>query len=139
MVTDIAELERSTFTLPWSEESFLDEVRNDGSHFTAAVLGGAPVGFCVLRHYEDEGEILNIAVTERHRSQGIGAALLGEALSFADAHGVERVFLEVRKSNEPAIGLYEKNGFRPLYIRKSYYEQPTEDAVIMVRETVKDK
>ena len=133
-VGEIVAIERATFTLPWSAESFISEIQNPDSYFTAAVADGHAVGFCVLRYYEDEGEILNIAVSEGYRSNGIGHGLISDALSYADCHGVKRVFLEVRKSNWTAISLYAKNGFQPISVRRNYYDQPVEDALIMARE-----
>ena len=129
----IAALEKSTFSLPWSEDSFTAELENEDSHFTAAVLGGEVVGFSILRSFFDEGELLNIAVSPAHRGNGIGGALLEDALDYADSHGVDTVFLEVRPTNKSAVSLYKKHGFEPIAIRKNYYDEPKEDAIIMRR------
>lgn len=130
----IVEMEQAIFSLPWSIDSFRSEMESPDSHFTAAVLDSEVVGFCVLHFFDDEGEIFNIAVSQEHRGKKIGDILLSEALGFADGSGIDRIFLEVRKSNLPAIGLYTKHGFEILGIRKNYYDEPTEDAIIMQRE-----
>ncbi len=129
----IVELEQAIFSLPWSIDSFRSEMESPDSHFTAAILNGEVVGFCVLHIFGDEGEIFNIAVSKEYRGKKIGDILLSEALGFADGRNMSRIFLEVRKSNLPAIGLYTKHGFEILGIRKNYYDEPTEDAIIMQR------
>ena len=132
-IPQIVQLEREIFSIPWSTESFISEKENECSHFTAAILDNAVVGFCILRSFYDEGEILNIAVSPDHRGKSIGHALIGEAIEYADSHGIEVIFLEVRRSNEPAISLYKKYNFEPIAIRKNYYDAPKEDAIIMRR------
>jgi ribosomal-protein-alanine N-acetyltransferase len=131
----VTELEKTIFTLPWSYESFSSELENEDSHFTVAMRDGEVIGFSVLRSFFDEGEIFNIAVSPIHRGTGIGDALLTDAMAYADTHGIGTVFLEVRRSNDPAIALYKKHGFIPLAIRKDYYDAPKEDAMIMRRIT----
>ena len=121
---EIAELERNTFSLPWSEDSFRAELENEDSHFTAAVLDGTVAGFSILRSFFEEGELLNIAVCSSHRGKGIGNALLEDGLLYADSHGVDTVFLEVRPTNRSAIALYKKHVFEPNALRKNNYDEP---------------
>lgn len=96
-------------------------------------LSGKVIGFAGIMLVADEAELLNIAVTGTFRGRGIGQKLLTKMLSEASRRGVQRMLLEVRKSNEPAINLYHKNGFVELGERKNYYSNPEEDAVIMER------
>lgn len=132
-VDEIVEIEKAEFSLPWSKKSFLSELEDENVIFLAAVEGDKTAGFGILHFYKDEGEIYNIAVSANHRRRGLGDALLAELLKIAGERGVNTVFLDVRESNTPARNLYKKHGFYDLNIRKGYYDQPKEDAVIMIR------
>lgn len=90
-----------------------------------------PVAFLAARHVAGEAEILNIAVQTRSRHQGIASALLQAALDEFRRAAVTCVFLEFRQSNSPARKLYERHGFLPCGLRKSYYQHPFEHAVCM--------
>ncbi len=130
----ILEIERASFSVPWSERSFMEEIRAPEAVFLVAEEDGSVGGFCILRQFLDEGEIFNIAVSEKHRRCGMGEALLSAALREGALKGLRRVFLEVRQSNLPAVSLYEKLGFEKIGLRKNYYEKPTEDAILMAAE-----
>lgn len=134
-LAEVLQIERDTFSLPWSYTGFKAELDSPDSHFTVAVANGEVVGFCILRIFVDEGEIFNIAVKKEYRGLKIGDILLRNALEHADRVGVRSTFLEVRESNLPALNLYRKQGFEALCIRKDYYDEPTENAVIMRRNT----
>ena len=86
------------------------------------------------RKIPPEGEIYRIAVREDKRQRGVGYRLLSYALKTESGSGVETVFLEVRSKNTPARALYKAYGFKEIGIRKNYYQNPTDDAVIMVNE-----
>lgn len=90
-------------------------------------------GYCVCYQSFEEGEITNVAVKKELRGQGIAGKLLEKLGSYGRERGLERYILEVRAGNEPAIHLYERSGFTRVGIRKGFYEQPVEDAVIMVK------
>ena len=135
-LTDLAavvQVENACFSVPWSEKSLADELQNPDSVFLAAEAGGAVCGFCSLRCLGPEAEILNVAVLPDCRRQGMGALLVSAVLAAAGSRGVDTIFLEVRASNAPAIGLYSRHGFAPCGRRKNYYERPTEDAILMKR------
>lgn len=132
-IDEIVEIEKAEFSLPWSKKSFLSELEDENVIFLAAEEGEKTVGFGILHYYNDEGEIYNIAVSSDYRRQGIGDMLLSELLKTAGDFGVNTVFLDVRESNLPARNLYKKYGFYDINIRKGYYDQPKEDAVIMIR------
>lgn len=92
---------------------------------------GRLVGYGVCSVVADEGEILNLAVEPRARRRGVGTALIAAMLDWLRARGSSRVFLEVRRSNEAAIGVYRQAGFIPLGTRYGYYRHPREDALTM--------
>ena len=89
------------------------------------------VGFIVARQMEDEWEIENIAVTGMARRRGLGSRLVGELLDLARSRGGKSVFLEVRESNRAARSLYEKWAFIEVGRRKTYYQTPAEDALVL--------
>ena len=91
-------------------------------------------GYAVLRVIAPEAEIENICVASTCRRTGAGERLMDEMLCLATNEGADRVFLEVRAHNEPAKALYRKKGFVDSYVRKNYYQGPTEDAIIMMKE-----
>ena len=90
-------------------------------------------GFVILRRIGDDGELLQIAVDRVARRHGIADLLMGAALRYVEDNALDAVFLEVRSSNGAAIPLYKKHGFEFMHLRKDYYCEPVEDAVIMVR------
>jgi len=92
---------------------------------------GAAVGFLVAWHVVDELHVLNVATAMSERRCGVGSKLVDEALAYAKACGVRLVLLEVRRSNEPAIRLYEKHGFVVSGVRERYYSDNDEDALEM--------
>jgi ribosomal-protein-alanine N-acetyltransferase len=133
-------LEKQSFTHPWTEESFR-EVVSDGSRATVLVLReargpGKPkravlVAYCVCQVVADELHILDLAVAPERQRRGLGRWLLVYALARAARRGADRAFLEVRRSNEAAIGLYEALGFSVLAERRGYYRDPGEDALVL--------
>jgi len=90
------------------------------------------LGFVILRKMGDEAELLQIAVDKSARRLGVADMLLGAALCYARDNALAPVFLEVRKSNDAAVALYKKHGFKPVRQRKNYYSDPIEDAVVMM-------
>ena len=136
MLPAILEIENEAFTCPWSQKSFEEAFASE--HITVyAVLtpDGCVAGFACLMAYDAEGEILNIAAHPDRRRQGIGQMLMDAMIAEGAEKGVQDFYLEVRESNAPARHLYEKNGFEALGIRKRYYTNPVENAVIM-RKTI---
>lgn len=130
-IPDIFEIEKAAFSPAWMEGSLLSQLENEFAYFTVAVEDGRILGFCILHIGVDEGEIFQIAVDEQARRRGVGDLLLGDALRYAKDNGMVSIFLEVRRSNAPAIGLYKKYGFTVAGYRKKYYSYPTEDAAVM--------
>lgn len=131
----VAALERVCFPAdPWSEELFRDALDNPAvAVLLAQGEDGGVLGYAVLSTVLDEGNLDNIAVAPDARRQGVADALLGVLTGFGREH-LSVLLLEVRASNAPAIALYEKHGFAAVGRRKSYYDAPREDAILMTLE-----
>lgn len=131
----VALLEKQIFSRPWSADSFEKALTYPEQLLLvaeeAAGEGIAIRGYSILFAAADQADVSNIAVDSACRGQKIGDALMREMLNRAKEKGVREVFLEVRESNAPAIGLYQKYGFSQIGIRKAYYEEPKEDALLM--------
>ncbi|HEX2071999.1 MAG TPA: ribosomal protein S18-alanine N-acetyltransferase [Thermoleophilaceae bacterium] len=125
-------IERRAFSTPWSLAMFVLELSKPSGICLAATRGGRIVGYVVCSRYDTVWHVMNIAVDDRLLRQGIASALLTRLFARADAPG-EQYTLEVRPSNEPAIGLYERFGFRAAGKRRGYYHDNREDALIMWR------
>lgn len=124
-------LEQQIFLDPWSLQSICSAVCAPCTKLYAALSGTEELmGYLFITQVMDTADIDNIAVAPACRRQGIASLLLDTALDGMEAE----VFLEVRASNAPAIALYRKYGFAEFGIRKNYYENPREDAVLMKRE-----
>ena len=133
-IPQIAALERECFSTPWSENMLSDALFDPKASFIVAEDGeGGVLGYAGLQVVLDEGYIDNVAVEPDARRHGVASALLDVYCRFGAAN-LAFLTLEVRASNAAAIGLYEKHGFRPAGLRKGYYSNPKEDAVIMTRE-----
>ncbi len=129
-VLQVAEIEKSCFSLPWSEDAFYGEIDNPLATYVVAAEEKHVLGFAGVHIISGEGYITNIAVSENARRRGIGQMMLEKLIDICRSK-CTFLTLEVRKSNIPAISLYEKLGFENLGIRKNFYEKPIEDAVIM--------
>lgn len=136
-VPAIAELEKLCFQDPWSVNSISTELTNPLSTWLVAVEDGEVVGYVGSQSVLDGADMMNIAVHPGYRNQGIGHALIEELIIFLQKKDVISLSLEVRVSNESAIGLYHKMGFEMIGKRPGYYRNPREDAYIMRKEFVK--
>lgn len=133
-VAQIASLERQCFADPWSEGSIASELDNPLSLWLVAEQNGAVCGYVGSQTVLDETDMMNIAVRSDCRRQGIAAALIEELASRLKERGSHILRLEVRESNTPAIALYNSMGFTQLGIRKNYYRNPKENALILGKE-----
>ena len=132
---ELVELERICFSTPWSRNMLAEELDNACSAFLVAVDANEKVvGYAGLQVVLDEGYIANIAVFPEHRRKGVAGQLLQVFMNFAEANRLAFLTLEVRASNAPAIALYEKLGFAQVGLRKNYYRNPKEDALILRKE-----
>lgn len=133
-VRQVADIEAECFTSPWSYESFLSELSNPVSRTWVAMDDeGNAVGFLNAYFVLDEASLNNLAVREPYRGQGVGHLLMQTAIQYCRKNGVASFTLEVRKSNQAALSLYEKLGFRKTGERKGFYTQPDEDACLMTK------
>jgi ribosomal-protein-alanine N-acetyltransferase len=131
----VCEIEKAVFALPWSRTSFENEVSGDPCSLPwVAEEGGRVAGYLIAWHVADELHIGNLATAPDRQGRGIASSLLSGVLAEAARRGIEYAALEVRVSNERAIRLYERFGFSGIAIRKAYYEDNGENALIMLRE-----
>lgn len=133
---EVMEIERLSFSNPWHEATFQGELQNAPISFPVVAertSDGRIVGYIIYWKIKDDVQINNIAVHPDVRGLGLGEALLRHALSCVQAEGAVFVSLEVRITNAAARRLYVKHGFEVFGVRKDYYSNPTEDAVVMGR------
>jgi len=128
----VLEIEKLSYTNPWTKASFLYEItENPLATYLVAVEGEKVIGYGGIWVVLDEAHITTLAVHPAYRRQGVGEVLLKALIEIARNHRVQNIILEVRVSNLPAQHLYEKIGFKPIGLRKKYYTRPEEDALVM--------
>ena len=130
----VMEIENATFSVPWTEMGYFTFLIREDTLFLVAEENEEILGYCGIVMAQDEGDITNVAVKESRRKQGVGTGLVQKLLDESQNRGIKKVFLEVRAGNTKAIPLYEKLGFENVGIRKNYYQDPVEDAIIMKHE-----
>lgn len=131
-ISSVTKIEEDCFAIPWNEKSFRDEIKdNKMAIYIVALLDGEVVAYAGMWHVINEGHIINLAVKKECRQQGIATALIKELLKIAKQKEMIGITLEVRVSNKDAQALYKKNGFILEGIRKEYYDDNREDALIM--------
>ena len=132
---DIERIEQASYPTPWSRSMFASELAKPSSLSLGAVdENGTLVGYLVLSRYVDAWHVMNVAVAPERRREGIASALLERLLEATRGDGRRGYTLEVRVSNVGAIRLYERFGFRPKGVRRGYYTDNREDALVMWRE-----
>ncbi len=134
----ILAIEQQSFQRPWGRLAFAGELtcQNAGNYIvksSAAGAGEQVIAYAFFRMAADELHLLKIAVTPTWRGQGIGTRLLERCFAISAKRGAASVYLEVRASNTPAIGLYHKLGFEVVGKRHKYYEDTKEDALLMTK------
>ena len=130
-VDAVCVLEEEAFSMPWHKESFLEMIMNKDACYLVGILEDRVVASCGLRNIVGDGEITNVVTSADMRGKGIGRKMLMKLMEEGFKMGVEAFTLEVRKSNGGAIHLYESLGFVTEGVRKNFYEEPVEDALIM--------
>ena len=132
-VDAVAAIEAATFPTPWSRESFYQEVtQNIVARYLVCEKNGQVIGFAGAWLVLDESHITNVAILESERGHGYGRLLTEALMQYLSNLGASYATLEVRKSNERAQNLYKSIGFVQLGVRKRYYEDNDEDALLMV-------
>ncbi|MET3576876.1 ribosomal protein S18-alanine N-acetyltransferase [Bhargavaea ullalensis] len=131
-VPAVYRVETDAFPAPWSLEAFEQEMlRNEYAYYVLVEAGEEVIGYAGMWLILDESHITNVAVLASHRGTGIGEALMRETMRRAIIRGARTMTLEVRVSNEPARNLYRKLGFKEGGIRRGYYTDNGEDALVM--------
>jgi len=131
-IDDIYEIELQSFSVPWDKSDFVKEItENDKAIYVVAAFDGEVAGYGGMWHIVNEGHITNIAVSEKYRQNGVGSAILAHLIDIAHEKEMIGLTLEVRVGNEAAMKMYSKFGFKAEGLRKNYYTDTKEDAVIM--------
>jgi ribosomal-protein-alanine N-acetyltransferase len=130
---DVMAIEQESFVRPWTPAMFIREIEHpEVSHlFLARFKDGTAAGYCAVRVILDELHINNIAIRPAYRRQGVARVLLAYVFREAWRLGARRATLEVRRSNDGALGLYDALGFVETAVRHGYYTSPPEDALIL--------
>ena len=131
--TGIAELEAAIFSDAWSYRDVQDLICTEGGMCFTAEEDGKVIAYVIGRLIPPEGEIYRVAVAPHKRQRGIGYRLLDYSVKTSKGKGLERLFLEVRSRNIPAINLYTAYGFKEIGTRKNYYKDPPDDAIVMLK------
>jgi ribosomal-protein-alanine N-acetyltransferase len=139
-LAEIEEIERSSYPTPWSRSMFASELAKPSSLCLGAYDSdtGRLVGYLVISRYVDAWHVMNVAVAPSRRRPGIASMLLQRLLELTSGRCRRGYTLEVRVSNQDAIRLYEKLGFEPRGIRRGYYTDNREDALIMWKDPVSE-
>jgi len=133
-IAAVVAIEKTSFSLPWSETSFAKELYRPRSIPKVAVLDDTIAGYICIDYVVDEGHILNLSVHPDYRKRNIATALVEDAIEELKTKACRFIYLEVRASNYTARKLYKSFGFSVIGNRKNYYVGPVEDAVIMMLE-----
>lgn len=128
----VFEVEAASFSIPWTRESLRLEIENNKlAYYFVAVYKEKVIGYIGLWHVINEGHITNLAVLYDYRNHGVGDRLLKHVIAFAHEKEMIGLTLEVRMNNAAAQRVYTKNGFKMEGIRKNYYADTKEDAIVM--------
>ena len=128
----VVRIEEECYPRPWSATLFLSELAQRTSRrYVVATVGPMLVGYSGLMYVEDEGHVTTLTVDPAWHRRGVGTVLLLDQVRAAVAHGTRHLTLEVRASNAPAQVLYRRFGFAPAGVRRNYYAETGEDAIVM--------
>jgi ribosomal-protein-alanine N-acetyltransferase len=131
-IDQILEIEHASFTTPWSREAFYNEINNNKFAVYIVIEDDKKiVGYCGAWIVIDEAHVTNVAVLPDYRGKKLGEALMRNIMSVAREMGAKSMTLEARVSNQVALSLYRKLGFQNGGIRKNYYSDNQEDALVM--------
>lgn len=132
-IPGVMEIEQESFTLPWSKESYLGELKNNFATYLVCDYEGDVAAYGGIWVVFEEAHITNIAVGPNFRQQGIGRRLMLELENVARKKKALKILLEVRPSNDAALRLYNSLDYMPTGLRKKYYSDNGEDAIIMTK------
>ena len=137
---DIERIERRAYPTPWSRSMFAGELAKPSSIGLGAAdpeIGPRLIGYLIVSRYVDAWHVMNLAVDPAHRQRGVATRLLDELFELTDRDSRRGYTLEVRVSNTAAISLYERAGFRATGVRRGYYTDNREDALIMWKDPIR--
>lgn len=129
----VVDIEQNLFSVPWTKEGFLTYLMKKDTMFFVVEEKERILGYCSMMTVLDEGDILNVAVRSDRQKGGIGQFLVDSMLRMAEMQGIRLVHLEVRQGNGTARRLYQRLGFKEDGLRRDYYENPVENAVLMTK------
>ncbi len=130
----VVAIEKVSMPSPWSKELFEEELKRTQANYFVIEEDGALAGYVGYWEAPEEAHIITVAVSPAFRNRGLGKRMMDHFLSYAAQKGARLATLEVRDGNAAGRRLYEKCGFRMVAIRKKYYSDNQEDAVVMIRE-----
>lgn len=130
-IDQVTEISSLSFSHSWSRKSYEQELQNSLAKYFVAEIDNKVIGFVGTWLIVDESHITNVAVHPDYRKNGIASKLIDAMISYCKEHGCIAYTLEVRAGNIPAISLYKKHGFKQDGIRKGYYQDNNEDAILM--------
>ncbi len=130
-IPDVIEIEKRSFISPWTRGMFAQTLESPVARNLVMTESGDIVGYVIFYQAGLEMHIMNIAVHPARRRQGIGLDIMKRVIEGARINSVEECFLEVRETNFPAQGLYERLGFKRIGKRRGYYTETNEDAIVM--------
>ncbi len=130
-IEQVSEIENAIFSSPWSRQDFIDSLNREDTIYLVAYKENEILGYCGLWNIVDEGNINNVAVAQKHRGRQIGYEMLTQLIERGNTQNIKAYTLEVRQSNEAAMKLYQKLGFVNEGLRKNFYDNPKENAIIM--------
>jgi ribosomal-protein-alanine N-acetyltransferase len=132
-IDHVFELEKEAFTIPWPRQAFEEEIQNKLAYYIVGTIGGEVIAYGGMWLVIDEAHITNIAVKQIYRNLGIGQSLIDNMIQIAQNRSIHYMYLEVRQSNKIAYDLYKKKGFIENGIRRNYYPDNHEDAILMLK------
>ncbi|CUH96292.1 hypothetical protein P22_2382 [Propionispora sp. 2/2-37] len=127
----VMKVEQASFSTPWSQQAFESELKNELTYYLVLCEGRKIIGYAGMWIIVDEAHVTNVAVLPEYRGRGLGEKLMSSLKEAAAARGAASMTLEVRPSNRAARSLYEKLGFVRCGLRRNYYTDTAEDALIM--------
>ena len=133
-IEEVAALEKAIFPDAWSAAALEESLMQKQTMMLTAFDDKKLIGYLILYYVLEEGEIARVAVEPEYRRQGVGARMLLEMENLCEDKGINKLLLDVRESNQTAYSFYDDYGFVQDGIRKNYYTNPTEDAILMSRE-----
>ena len=135
-LNEIEEIERRSYPTPWSRSMFASELAKPSSICLGAFEGDRLSGYLIISRYVDAWHVMNVAIAPGHRRRGIATTLLERLFELTAGRGRRGYTLEVRVSNGEAVSLYERLGFKARGIRRGYYTDNREDALIMWKDPI---